>query len=134
MLRYLIDTDVAIALLRRKNLEVLARARLNSESLAISTVSVFELWYGAERSRAPIENRRAVDEFVSLLAVIEFDLAAASQAAEIRQELASAGTPIGPYDVQIAATARSRGLTVATGNLREFERVRGLRSLDWIRP
>ena len=111
----------------------LQRFREHANELAISSVSAYELWYGAERSSDPVRNRHAVNEFLSLLSLIDFDLDAASHAAEIRADLAKAGTPIGPYDVQIAAIARSRGLTVVTGNTREFERIPGLLHSDWLR-
>ncbi len=133
MLRFLLDTDTAIELLRRRQRVPLQRFREHANELAISSVSAYELWYGAERSSDPVRNRHAVNEFLSLLSLIDFDLDAASHAAEIRADLAKAGTPIGPYDVQIAAIARSRGLTVVTGNTREFERIPGLLHSDWLR-
>ena len=133
VLRFLLDTDTAIGLLR--NRETLPRTRFieYAGAIAISSISVFELWYGAERSSDPTRNRHAVEELLSLLTTLDFDLDAASQAAEIRAALAAAGTPIGSYDLQIAAIARCRGLTVVTGNTREFERVPGLRCVDWLR-
>lgn len=132
MLRFLLDTDTAIELLRERQRVPLQRFREHANELSISSVSAYELWFGAERSSDPVRNRQAVNEFLSLLSVIDFDLDAASHAAEIRAELAKAGTPIGPYDVQIAAIARSRGLTVITGNTREFERIPGLLLSNWL--
>ena len=132
MLRFLLDTDTAIELLRKRQGVPLQRFREHASELSISSVSAYELWFGAERSSDPVRNRHAVNEFLSLLSVIDFDLDAASHAAEIRAELAKAGTPIGPYDVQIAAIARSRGLTVITGNTREFERIPGLLYVNWL--
>lgn len=131
--RYLLDTDTAIEAIRHRESRLMARLGQHADELAISTISAFELWFGADRSSDPSRNRRVVDEFLALLRVIDFDLDAASHAAEIRAELAATGTPIGAYDLQIAAIARCRGLTVVTGNPREFGRVSGLRTVDWIR-
>jgi tRNA(fMet)-specific endonuclease VapC len=133
MLRFLLDTDASIELLRKRRLLPLQRFQEHAAELALSTVTAYELWFGAERSSDPVQNRHAVDEFLSLLALVDFDLEAASHAAEIRAELARAGTPIGAYDVQIAAIARARGLTVVTGNTRKFARVEGIRCVDWLR-
>lgn len=133
MLRYLVDTDTVIELLRRRSPAVTAKFAEHAHAVAISSISAFELWFGAERSSDPSRNRRAVDELLSLFTLLDFDLEAASQASEIRAELSRIGTMIGPYDIQIAAIARARGLTVVTGNSREFTRVPGLRTTDWLR-
>lgn len=132
MLRFLIDTDTAIELLRGRGSAPIERFQAHASELALSSVSAYELWYGAERSRDPDTNRHAVNEFLSLFALVDFDVDAASHAAEIRAELAATGTPIGAYDLQIAAIARSRGMTVVTHNMREFARVAGLRCVDWL--
>ena len=131
MLRFLIDTDAAIELLRGRDPEVVAAFADRAGECALCSVSVFELWYGAERSSDPVRNRRAVSEFMSLFALLDFDIEAASHAAEIRAVLERQGTPIGPYDTQIAAVARSRGLAVVTRNRREFQRVPGMHLADW---
>lgn len=93
-----------------------------------------ELIYGAEKSAAPEKNLSVVEGFVARLEVLAFDNDAAAQAGMIRSELARAGTPIGPYDQMIAGHARSQGLIVVTNNVREFERVSGLRIEDWVHP
>jgi tRNA(fMet)-specific endonuclease VapC len=95
-------------------------------------IVVHELLYGAARSARPREGRERVNLFVSRIAVLPFDLEAASHAADIRAELAAVGLSIGNYDSLIAGHARSRGLIVITGNLREFQRVPGLRCEDWL--
>jgi len=133
MLRYLLDTDTAIAAIRRRSGVDFARFSEHAGTLAISSISVFELQFGAERSADPGRNRHALEEFFSLLRVLDFDADAGAHAAEIRAQLASTGTPIGPYDTLIAGAARSRGLIVVTGNTRGFGRVDGLRVVDWMR-
>ena len=93
-----------------------------------------ELIYGAEKSAAPEKNLAVVEGFVARLEVLPFDDDAAAQTGMIRSESAKAGTPIGPYDQMIAGHARSLGLIVVTNNVREFERVSGLRIEDWVHP
>ncbi|QIK63069.1 type II toxin-antitoxin system VapC family toxin [Leucobacter viscericola] len=132
MLRYLLDTDVAIALLRRQKGIDLDRFFANSGRLAISTISIEELEFGAYRSAFPERNLKANDELLAQLKIQDFNRYAAAHAAEVRATLAVRGTPIGSYDSQIAGHARSLGLTVVTGNTREFERVPGLLVENWI--
>ncbi|KGB20892.1 VapC toxin protein [Acetobacter tropicalis] len=93
---------------------------------------LYELLYGAERSSDPVRTRREVERFAARLAVLPFDSEAAAHTADIRAELERNGRIIGPYDLMIAGHARSRGLIVVTGNLREFQRVEGLRTEDWL--
>jgi tRNA(fMet)-specific endonuclease VapC len=95
-------------------------------------VVLYELLYGAERSNRPAHVRQEVERFIARLSVLSFDDDAAAHAAEIRATLERGGTIIGPYDLMIAGQARSRGLVVVTGNLKEFLRVDGLRAEDWM--
>ncbi len=132
MLRYMLDTNLCIRVLRDR--PQAARLRFNQEAdgLCISTIVLTELLLGAEKSARPADNRRSVDALVARLIVLAFDDNAAAHAAEIRATLERQGQPIGGYDVLIAGHARSRGLVLITGNLREFSRVDGLRSEDWL--
>ncbi|PJI95182.1 type II toxin-antitoxin system VapC family toxin [Luteimicrobium subarcticum] len=128
---FVLDTDVVIDVVRARSPQMLTRFREHAGSLAISSVSYAELRYGAARSQSPDVNRAAVDEFASFLRVAPFDAAAAAHAGDIRAALASAGTPIGAYDVLIAGHARALGAVLVTGNTRELSRVDGLRVVDW---
>jgi len=132
MLRHMLDTNLCIRVLRDRPASVRKRFNEDSDGLCISTVVLMELLHGAAKSARPIENRRAVEDFAARLIVLPFDEAAADHGAEIRAELERKGKAIGAYDLLIAGHARSRGLTLITGNLREFERVAGLRSEDWL--
>ena len=132
MLRYLLDTNLCIRILRDRPAGLRARFNAEASSLCISDVVLYELLLGAEKSARPVENRTGVERFAARLTVLPFDSAAAVHTAEIRATLERRGTPIGSYDVMIAGSARSRGLIVVTGNLREFNRVDGLRSEDWL--
>jgi len=128
--RCLLDTDVAVEVTRKRDRDV--HARLHAEArVALSAVSLYELRFGAEKSTDPRANHDGVDELLGAVDLLEFDAAAAAHAGEIRAELRHAGTPIGPYDTLIAGHARSRGLVLVTRNVREFERVPGLRVERW---
>jgi len=132
--RFLLDTNIVIFALRNRTPALRDRLSSHYGRLAVSTVTVAELSFGAERSQDPARNRRAVEEFLPLVDVLSFSAAAAEHSGEIRAALARLGRPIGAYDVLIAGHARSMGLTVITNNVREFERVPGLLVDDWSEP
>ncbi|MDK9721913.1 MAG: type II toxin-antitoxin system VapC family toxin [Rhodospirillales bacterium] len=132
MLRHMLDTDICIRVLRDRPQSARERFNAEAEGLCISSVTLGELLYGAEKSARPVHHRRQVDSFASLLQVLDFDGPAALHFAEIRASLERKGQSIGAYDTMIAAHARSRGLVVITGNLKEFSRVEGLRSENWL--
>ncbi len=134
MLRYLLDTNLCIRVLRDRPAAIRARFNAEAEGLCISTIVLTELLHGAAKSARPEENRREVERFAARLEVLPFDSDAAGHAADIRNDLERRGQPIGGYDLLIVGHARSRGLTVVTGNLAEFQRVAGLRCEDWLFP
>lgn len=129
-MRHLLDTDIAIELLRKRDQAVREHWR-TAGRVAASSVSLFELRYGAARSRDVARNDLAVDELTTVIDFLQFDADAAAHAGDIRADLATQGTPIGPYDVMIAGHARSRGLILVTRNETEFRRVDGLRVTAW---
>ncbi|NNM57317.1 tRNA(fMet)-specific endonuclease VapC [Acidocella sp.] len=132
MLRYMLDTNLCIRVLRDRPQGLRARFNANAEALCLSDVVLYELLYGAERSNDPPRIRREVEHFAGRLTVLPFNSEAAAHTAEIRTELEGRGCVIGPYDLMIVGHARSRGLVVVTGNLGEFQRVQGLRCEDWL--
>lgn len=132
MLKYMLDTNICIFTIKNKPEAVRQRFNLNHQQLCISTVTLMELIYGAEKSRAPERNLAIVEGFTARLTVLDYDIHAATHTGQIRAEQAKAGQPIGPYDQMIAGHARSRGLIVVTNNMREFSRVPGLRVEDWV--
>jgi len=131
MLRYMLDTNLCIRVIRDRPQAVRERFNREADGLCISTVVLMELLHGAEKW-ARARHRRAVEDFAARLEVLAFDAPAAAHTAEIRADLERRGQPIGAYDLQIAGHARSQGLVVVTGNLDEFRRVDGLRSEDWL--
>ena len=130
MSQFLLDTNAVIALLKTNDSAVRRRIRENSpKDVFISTVVMFELYYGAYRSARVQRNLELLENI--LLPKLEFDSGDAMAAGQIRAILAEAGTPIGPYDVLIAGQALSRGMCLVTRNTREFQRVAGLQVTDW---
>ena len=127
---YLLDTDICIYILRNKPAEVLKRfIQLKPEQLFISSISVSELYYGVENSQNHKQNTLALKKFLQTPTIVDFNEAAAIEAARIRHQLKTRGTPIGAYDVQIAAIAIARHFTLITNNTREFKRIRNLKVL-----
>ncbi len=132
MLRYMLDTNLCIHVMRRPDSPVAAKFKANSGALCISTVTLHELLHGVERSARPDYQRTLTENLVSRLAVLEFDDNAAHHSGNIHATLAKVGQLIGSYDMLIAGHARSLGLIVITNNLGEFTRVDGLRCEDWL--
>lgn len=131
MLKYLLDTNIVIYTLKNKPARVREHFSRHDGQMAISTVTLGELVFGAERSSRPEANLAVIEGLVARLESLHFDDAAAYHFGQIRAELLRSGRPIGPYDMMIAAHARSRGLILVTNNLAEFERVGGLRLENW---
>ncbi|WP_241390736.1 MULTISPECIES: type II toxin-antitoxin system tRNA(fMet)-specific endonuclease VapC [Serratia] len=131
MLKYLLDTNTCIFTIKNKPVHVRERFNLNTSRLCISSVTLMELIYGAEKSQAPERNLAVLEGFIARLDVLNYDAAAAAHSGQIRAELSRQGLPIGPFDLMIAGHARSQGLIVVTNNTREFARVDGLRIEDW---
>jgi tRNA(fMet)-specific endonuclease VapC len=129
-MRFLLDTNVVIALLNDATPKLARRARREkSADIAISAIVAHELFYGAFKSQRPTQNVASIDSLQ--FEVLEFDKEDARQAGEVRALLAARGTPIGPYDVLIAGQAKSRNLILVTNNTDEFGRVPGLRVDIW---
>jgi tRNA(fMet)-specific endonuclease VapC len=132
MLRYMLDTNFCIRVLRDRPAGLRDRFNQEVDAMSISTLVLTELLVAAEKSNRPAENRREIAGMTARLDVLGFDADGAAHAAEIRASLERAGRSIGAYDVLIAGHARSRGLVVVTSNMREFSRVEGLRAEDWL--
>ena len=128
---YMLDTDLCIRVLRDRTPELNERFSSHGDALCISTVALMELLVGAAKSMRPDRQRQKVDRFTARVKVLPFDALAAEHAADIRADLERRGQMIGNYDVLIAGHARSRGLIVVTGNVREYGRVDGLRCENW---
>lgn len=131
MLSHLLDSDICIYAMKGRNRALTERFAAHDGRMAISDVTVFELYYGAERYDDPQQRFSVIESLVARLEVLPFDSKAARHAGQIRATLERKGQMIGGYDVMIAAIARSQGLVLATNNVREFARVEGLRVEKW---
>lgn len=127
----MLDTNLCIRVIRDRPKGLQERFNEATPGLCMSAVTAAELLYGAEKSARPAEGRRQVMDFAGRIDVLDFDTDAAAHCGEIRASLERQGQAIGPYELMIAGHARSRGLVMVTGNLREFNRVNGLRCEDW---
>jgi tRNA(fMet)-specific endonuclease VapC len=133
-MHYLLDTNICIYLIKRRPSEVLERFRQHSpQNVAISTITLFELQYGAEKSQYQQRSEDALAKFLLPLNLINIDHSSAIEAATIRAQLEKKGMLIGPYDLLIAGLARSRSMTLVTNNTKEFERVVGLHLENWVK-
>ena len=134
MLKYLLDTNIVIDVIKRRPIELMGVFNENEGRMAISAITLSELFHGAEKSAKVAQNLAVVEEFASLLEVLPYTAKASLYDGAIRSALEKAGKPmIGVNDLHIAAHARSEGLTLVTNNLGEFERVPGLLTENWIR-
>lgn len=132
MLTYMLDTNIAIYVIKRKPLEVREKFNQNATRLCVSSITVAELYYGAEKSQFPEQNLAVIEDFLSRLTILDYTSKAASHFGNIKAALSKKGQIIGENDIHIAAHARSEGLVLVTNNLREFERVEGLRLDNWV--
>lgn len=132
MLKYLLDTNIVIYVIKRRPIEVLALFNANAARMAISVITLAELLHGAEKSSQPSANLGVIEDFCSRLEVLPYTPKAAQHYGQIRAELERSGQTIGVNDLHIAAHARSEGLIVVTNNTREFARVPALQIENWI--
>ncbi|MCU1755895.1 MULTISPECIES: type II toxin-antitoxin system tRNA(fMet)-specific endonuclease VapC [Pseudomonas] len=132
MLKFMLDTNICTFTIKNRPEHVREAFNAHHGQLCISTVTLMELVFGAEKSSNPQRNLAVVEGFAARLEVLKYDCEAAANTGQLRAELAKLGTPIGPYDQMIAGHARSQGLILVTNNTREFERVPGLRIEDWV--
>lgn len=134
-MKYLLDTNICIFVIRRKPTTVLTRfSQYAADEIGISSVTLAELRYGADKSPRPAQNHAALDAFIVPLAIVDFDSSAADCYGRIRADLERQGTPIGPLDLLIAAHSLCLGLPLVTNNTAEFRRVPGLVVEDWTQP
>lgn len=132
-MHYLLDTNICIYLIKKRPKQVLEQFQKHSPTdVAISSISVFELEYGVEKSQIKDRAAKALAKFLLPLNIVEFDKWAASKAATIRVKLEKAGTPLGAYDLLIAAVALSRQLYLVTNNVKEFEKIEELHIENWV--
>jgi tRNA(fMet)-specific endonuclease VapC len=132
---YLLDTNACIALINGQPATVRARlhkATAGGDHVLVSSIAVFELWYGVGKSTRQEFNRKRLETFLAgPILVLPFEDADARVAGSVRAVLEAAGKAIGAYDVLITSQALRHQLTLVTANVSEFSRVKGLVWQDW---
>lgn len=134
MLKYLLDTNIVIYVMKRRPVEVLQVFNQHANHMAISAITLAELFHGAEKSAKVSENLIAIEDFCSRLEVLPYGPKASQHYGAIRSSLEKIGQPIGVNDLHIAGHARSEGLILVTNNVGEFVRVPALQVENWIAP
>lgn len=132
MLKYMLDTNIAIYTIKNKPGEVREAFKAHDGQLCISSITLMELIYGAEASAAVERNLRDIEGFAARLEILPYDIDAANHTGQLRAELKKIGRPIGPYDEMIAGHARSQGLVVVTNNIKQFKHAAGVRLENWV--
>ena len=132
-MKYILDTNICIYIIKSHPERVIKKfSEFSLGDIFISSITVYELMYGAYKSRQIEKNHTAIRKFVSPLEVLPFDEGCADICGKIRANLEMNGKIIGPMDLQIAATALAFDLTLVTNNVKEFERVESLRVENWV--
>ena len=132
-MKLMLDTNICIALIKRKPKDILDKfSAYQVGDICISSVTLAELRYGVAKSRFKEKNQAALDEFILPLEVVSFDENAAMVYGNLRATLEKQGTPIGSLDTMIGAHALSINLTIVTNNTKEFNRIQGLKIVDWL--
>lgn len=132
-MKYMLDTNICIYIIKKKPEKVIRRLQeLSMSDVCISSITLSELEYGVEKSDRRDRNKIALANFIAPIGVIDYDDLAAAQYGKIRSSLENNGIPIGALYVLIAAHALARDLILVTNNEREFKRVPGLKFEDWV--
>lgn len=132
-MKFLLDTNICIYIIKQKPLEVLHKFNTYQVGdIGISSITVAELEFGVQKSQYPAKNQQALTQFLLPLEIVNFDHAAATIYGDIRARLEKQGTPIGSLDTLIAAHALSLQVILITNNIKEFSRVPNLKSENWV--
>jgi tRNA(fMet)-specific endonuclease VapC len=131
-MEYLLDTNICIYIIKKKPDEVFEKFKnLTIGDVGISSITLAELQYGIEKSSNSEKNREALEKFLTPIEIIDYGYEATVEYGKIRAELEKKGVPIGPLDMLIASHAKSLDVILVTNNVREFERISGLRIENW---
>ena len=134
-MRYMLDTNILVYVLNARQHHQAVLDRFDAEDpsdLVVSSITYAELRFGVEKSRRREASRGALQQALAAVNVVPFDAKAGETYGTVRAGLEATGRPIGPLDTLIAAHALSLDLTLVTGNLREFARIRRLRIENWV--
>jgi tRNA(fMet)-specific endonuclease VapC len=128
----MLDTNIVICVLKRRPIQVLDIFNQNTNRMAISSITLSELIYGAEKSQNISKNLEAIEDFISHMEVLSYDQKTSQAYGQIKAKLENNGEMIGENDIHIAAHAISQGLILVTNNLNEFRRVPHLSLENWV--
>lgn len=130
---YMLDTNICSYIIKQRPPQVLAKFEgIPAEELAISVITLAELQYGITKSSKPNLNQEIIDDFVSYLEILPWDMDIVKIYGEIRTELERKGTPIGAMDLMIASHCLSLDCILVTNNIREFQRISNLMVVNWV--
>ena len=130
---YLLDTNTCIYFLNRSSERIISQFKKYSPSeITLSSITVAELFYGAEKSKARKKNWAVVEDFVSNFGIVPFDEKSCQTYAKTRASLEKAGVPIGPMDLLIASISLANNFVLVTNNIQEFRRIKGLKLENWV--
>jgi len=133
MIKYMLDTNTCIYIIKRKPKKVIERfKRTDVSQIGISSITLSELLYGASKSSKPEQNQIALSQFVAPLEILPYDDGSAQYYGDLRAGLEKQGTPIGSLDMLIAAHALSLNCTLITNNKKEFIRIPKLKIDNWV--
>ena len=134
MMKYMLDTNTCIYIIKQKPVDVIDRfRRLQISQVSVSSITMSELEYGVIKSSKPEQNHLALAQFLAPMEILPYGDAAAQHYGKLRVYLEKQGTPIGSLDMLIAAHALSTGCILITNNVKEFERVPNLRINNWVK-
>lgn len=131
-MEYLLDTNICIYIIKKKPAKVFEKLKNSTiGDVGISSITLAELQYGIEKSSNSEKNREALEKFLTPIEIIDYGYDATIEYGKIRAELEKKGVPIGPLDMLIASHAKSLDVILVTNNVKEFERIAGLRTENW---
>jgi len=131
---YLLDTNICIYIIKKKPVDVLKTLKTKlKKNIYVSSITIAELEYGVAKSQFPEKNKIALIEFLSIFNILPFDDIDAVEFGMIKTDLEKKGKIIGPMDLLIAGQAKSKKLILVTNNIKEFERVEGLKIENWVK-
>ena len=133
MIKYLLDTNICVYLIKKNNPEVFKRFQIHDiGTVGVSSITVAELQYGVDKSAFPDKNNKALQDFLDPLEILPFEYDACDPYGKIRAQLERAGKTIGPLDFLIAAHAISLNAILVTNNVKEFSRIEKLKIENWV--
>ena len=133
-MKYLLDTNICIYLIKKKPVGILTRLQSYTPlDIGISVITLAELRYGVKKSQFPEKNGQALQEFLIPFQILPFNEEAAFIYGDIRADLEKKGKTIGSLDMMIGAHALSLETTLVTNNVREFSRIPSLQVENWVK-